>query len=57
VPFEQPERDKRTSTGAGLGLALVTHVARLHGGSLQIDSEAGKSSTFTLWVPAAAEVA
>lgn len=50
-PFEQPDRENRTTPGAGLSLALVHHVARLHGGSLEIKSTPGKGSVFTLWLP------
>ena len=52
-PFEQINRNERTTPGAGLSLALVHHVARLHGGSLTIDSREGLGSTFTLWLPRA----
>jgi len=52
-PFEQFDRDNRTEPGAGLSLALIRHVAHLHGGSLEIDSEYGVGSTFTLWLPIA----
>ncbi len=54
-PFEQVDRDNRTQPGAGLSLALVHHVARLHGGKLEVQSEQGKGSTFTIWLPAAPE--
>jgi len=50
-PFAQIDRDNRVAPGAGLGLALVNTVARLHGGYLQIESEVGQGSTFTLWLP------
>ncbi|MEZ4637396.1 MAG: ATP-binding protein [Caldilineaceae bacterium] len=50
-PFEQAERDERTLPGAGLSLALIQHVARLHGGYLDISSREGMGSTFTLWLP------
>jgi two-component system, sensor histidine kinase and response regulator len=50
-PFEQVKRDDRTVPGAGLSLALIQHIARLHGGYLEIESEEGKGSTFTLWLP------
>lgn len=50
-PFEQANRTDRTMPGAGLSLALVHHIARLHGGSLEIQSQEGKGSTFTLWLP------
>ncbi len=56
TPFEQVDRDNRTEPGAGLSLALIRHVAHLHGGSLEIESQYGKGSTFTLWVPAAADM-
>jgi signal transduction histidine kinase len=51
--FEQFDRDNRTEPGAGLSLALIRHVAHLHGGSLEIESEYGVGSTFTLWLPVA----
>ncbi len=50
-PFEQAERDDRTIPGAGLSLAMVQHVARLHGGYLTVGSQEGKGSAFTLWLP------
>jgi two-component system, sensor histidine kinase and response regulator len=52
-PFEQPGREQRTGAGAGLSLALVQHIMRLHGGRLQVESIYGQGSTFTLWLPAA----
>lgn len=55
TPFEQFDRDNRTEPGAGLSLALIRHVAHLHGGSLEIESEYGHGSTFTLWLPIAVE--
>ncbi len=52
-PFEQPGREQRTGVGAGLSLALVKHIMRMHGGRLQVESTYGQGSTFTLWLPAA----
>jgi signal transduction histidine kinase len=53
TPFEQADRENRTTPGAGIGLAIVNQVALLHGGKLDIDSEVGKGSQITLWLPAA----
>jgi len=36
--------------GMGLGLAMVQHVAFLHGGRLDVESVIGKGSTFCLWL-------
>jgi two-component system phosphate regulon sensor histidine kinase PhoR len=43
----------RDTGGTGLGLSIVKHVAQRHGGELDIQSEAGKGSTFRLIFPAA----
>jgi signal transduction histidine kinase len=39
--------------GSGLGLNLVLRIAEAHGGRVQVTSEAGKGTVFTLMVPAA----
>ena len=38
--------------GTGIGLAIVEQVARAHHGRLDVRSEPGRGSRFTLWVPA-----
>jgi signal transduction histidine kinase/DNA-binding response OmpR family regulator len=44
--------------GTGLGLAITKHFARMLGGDVEVTSEAGKGSVFTLTLPArAAEAA
>ena len=39
--------------GTGLGLALSRRLARMMGGDITVESEAGRGSTFTMHVPAA----
>jgi two-component system phosphate regulon sensor histidine kinase PhoR len=41
----------REMGGTGLGLAIVKHVARVHAGSLLIQSELGRGSCFTIVLP------
>jgi two-component system phosphate regulon sensor histidine kinase PhoR len=43
----------RTAGGTGLGLAIVKHIVNRHRGQLLIDSEEGKGSTFSVWLPVA----
>ena len=37
--------------GTGLGLAVVHNIVEQHGGTIQVASQEGKGSTFTLWLP------
>ena len=51
-PFVQVESSlNRQFEGTGLGLALVQRLADLHGGSVQVESEVGKGSCFTVNLP------
>jgi len=41
----------RQTEGSGLGLSIVKHVMRAHRGKVEVDSEPGKGSAFTLVFP------
>ncbi len=41
----------RSQEGSGIGLALVQELAKLHGGSVRVESESGKGSVFTVSIP------
>jgi signal transduction histidine kinase/ActR/RegA family two-component response regulator len=51
-PFVQLDSSlAREATGTGLGLALVAQMAKLHGGSVSLESEPGEGSRFTIQLP------
>ncbi len=41
----------REKGGTGLGLAITKHILNRHSGALDIQSEVGKGSRFTVWLP------
>jgi len=51
-PFSQIDSGlARKFEGTGLGLAMVKLLADLHGGAVAVESEVGKGSRFTVWLP------
>jgi PAS domain S-box-containing protein len=43
---------KPTGKGTGLGLSTSTAIVRSHGGFMRVDTQVGKGSTFTVYLPA-----
>jgi heavy metal sensor kinase len=47
---EHPQ-DRTATVGGGLGLAICKEIAAAHGGTVTVQSEEGRGSLFTLWLP------
>jgi two-component system phosphate regulon sensor histidine kinase PhoR len=55
-PFFRVDNGLRSKApGAGLGLAIVRHLVKIHAGELFVESEPGRGSLFTIRLPAARE--
>jgi signal transduction histidine kinase len=42
---------KKGAAGAGLGLTVVKHIVKAHGGSIELESKVGEGSSFTIIIP------
>ena len=49
--FEPMFTTKHMGTGAGLGLAICEQIVRQHGGTIQVESELRRGTTFKITLP------
>jgi signal transduction histidine kinase len=49
--YRAPSHESRLIAGTGLGLTLVAHIAKAHGGRVEVESAPGAGSTFCMFLP------
>ena len=49
--YRAEDSDQRNIPGTGLGLALVHHIVKAHGGQVAVESLSGRGSTFSILLP------
>src|SRR5205823_5436406 len=53
--YRAPTADNQHIPGTGLGLTIVAHIAKAHGGGVEVASRLGRGSSFTIRLPLSTE--
>lgn len=51
LPFYRSSHEKRFAQGMGLGLSIARELIEAHEGRLEVESQSGFGSQFTIWLP------
>lgn len=49
--FYRADAARQQPGGSGLGLAIVEWIVRMHGGAIEVESQRGRGSCFTVTLP------
>jgi len=54
--YRVPTPENKLVPGTGLGLTIVDHIVKAHGGRVEVQSALGKGSTFSIYLPLEGEL-
>lgn len=49
--YRVPSQENERLPGTGLGLTIVSHIIKTHGGRIEVESSPGRGSTFSIYLP------